>query len=326
MVMLKNISIDQIENVRIGHAQDEVGGTGCTVILCDRGAVTGVDVRGGGPASRESALLNPVAANDGVHAVMLSGGSAFGLDAAGGVMEYLEERDIGFPVGVTKVPIVCESCLFDLRVADYKARPDKKMGYEACVNAEKNSPGQGNVGAGMGATVGKFYGEAGMMKSGLGIYAVSLGDLKVGAVVAVIALGDVYDFETNEKLAGLINPETGEFEDSEEAFYRQYANMVDLFTGNTTIGAVITNAKFTKTEMTKIASMAQNGYARSIRPVHTTADGDSIYAMSVGDIKADINVVGTLAARVMAEAVKSAVLETEGKFGLKASGDMRERL
>ena len=326
MVMLKNISIDQIENVRIGHAQDEVGGTGCTVILCDRGAVTGVDVRGGGPASRESALLNPVAANDGVHAVMLSGGSAFGLDAAGGVMEYLEERDIGFPVGVTKVPIVCESCLFDLRVADYKARPDKKMGYEACVNAEKKCPGQGYVGAGMGATVGKFYGEAGMMKSGLGIYAVSLGDLKVGAVVAVNALGDVYDYETNEKLAGLINPETGEFEDSEEAFYRQYANMVDLFTGNTTIGAVITNAKFTKTEMTKIASMAQNGYARSIRPVHTTADGDSIYAMSVGDIKADINVVGTLAARVMAEAVKSAVLETEGKFGLKASGDMRERL
>lgn len=326
MAMLKNISIDQIENVRIGHAQDEVGGTGCTVILCDRGAVTGVDVRGGGPASRESALLNPVAANDGVHAVMLSGGSAFGLDAAGGVMEYLEERDIGFPVGVTKVPIVCESCLFDLRVADYKARPDKKMGYEACVNAEKNCPGQGNVGAGMGATVGKFYGEAGMMKSGLGIYAVSLGDLKVGAVVAVNALGDVYDYETNEKLAGLINPETGEFEDSEEAFYRQYADMVDLFTGNTTIGAVITNAKFTKTEMTKIASMAQNGYARSIRPVHTTADGDSIYAMSVGDIKADINVVGTLAARVMAEAVKSAVLETEGKFGLKASGDMRERL
>lgn len=321
MNMLKKIPITQIENIKIGHAQDETGGTGCTVIICETGAVTGVDIRGGGPASRESALLNPVAANDGVHAVLLSGGSAFGLDAAGGVMEYLEERNVGFPVGVTKVPIVCESCLFDLRVADFKARPDKKMGYDACVDAEKNSPGQGNVGAGTGATVGKFYGEAGMMKSGLGIYAVSLGELKVGAVVAVNALGDVCDYETNEKLAGLIDPKTGEFTDSEEAFYRAYANMKDLFTGNTTIGAVITNAGFSKTEMTKIASMAQNGYARSIRPVHTTADGDSIYAMSAGGVKADINVVGTLAAKVMAEAVKSAVLEAEGAYGLKAARD-----
>lgn len=321
--MLKKISINEIETIKIGHAQDEAGGTGCTVIICENGAVTGVDIRGGGPASRESALLNPVAANDGVHAVLLSGGSAFGLDAAGGVMEYLESRNVGFPVGVTKVPIVCESCLFDLRVADYMARPDKKMGYEACVNAEKNCPEQGNVGAGTGATVGKFYGEAGMMKSGLGIYAVSLGDLKVAAVVAVNALGDVYDYETNEKLAGLINPETGEFEDSEEAFYKEYANMKDLFTGNTTIGAVITNAGFNKTEMTKIASMAQNGYARSIRPVHTTADGDSIYAMSVGNVKADINVVGTLAAKVMAEAVKSAVLEAKGAYGLKAAGEIQ---
>lgn len=322
--MLKKIEINQIENIKTGHAQDKAGGTGCTVIICEKGGVTGVDIRGGGPASRESALLNPVAANDGIHAVLLSGGSAFGLDAAGGVMEYLEARDIGFPVGVTKVPIVCESCLFDLRLADYKARPDKKMGYEACVNAEKNCPGQGNVGAGTGATVGKFYGEAGMMKSGLGIYAVSLGELKVGAVVAVNALGDVYDYETNEKLAGLINPQTGKFEDSEEAFYKEAAKMKDLFTGNTTIGAVITNGKFNKTEMTKIASMAQNGYARSIRPVHTTADGDSIYAMSVGEVKADINVVGTLAAKVMAEAVKSAVLEAESAYGLKSAREMRK--
>lgn len=327
MTLLKKIPITEIGGIRIGHAQNRKGATGCTVIICESGAVTGVDIRGGGPASRESALLNPLAANNGVHAVLLSGGSAFGLDAAGGVMDYLEQRNVGFPVGVTKVPIVCASCLFDLRLGDYRARPDKKMGYEACLDSERNCPGQGNVGAGTGATVGKFYGESGMMKSGLGICAAALGELKVGAVVAVNAVGDIFDYETNEKLAGLLNPETGEFEDSEEAFYREYAGMKNLFTGtteNTTIGAVITNARFDKTMMTKIAGMAHNGYARSIRPVHTMADGDSIYAMSAGEVEADLNVVGTLAARVMAEAIKAAVLEAEGAYGLKVARDMKK--
>ncbi|MDD3278705.1 MAG: P1 family peptidase [Lachnospiraceae bacterium] len=320
--LLKEIPITDIEHIKIGHAQDYEGATGCTVIISEQGAVTGVDIRGGGPASRECALLNPLAANDGVHAILLSGGSAFGLDAAGGVAKYLEERNIGFPVGVTKVPIVCASSLFDLQLVSHQVRPDGAMGYQACKNAEKNQPLQGNVGAGTGATVGKARGTEGMMKSGLGIYGVQLGELKVGAIVAVNALGDVYDYKTQKKLAGLLDYQTGEFQDTEEVFFSQYAGMKNLFTGNTTIGAILTNAAFTKTEMTKIAGMAHNGYARAIRPVHTTADGDSIYCMGTGEVKADLNVTGMLAARVMAQAIRNAVWESEGMYGLKAARDI----
>ena len=200
---LKEIKINEIENFKIGHADNFEAATGCSVILCEKGAVSGVDIRGGGPASRESALLNPLAANNGIHAVLLSGGSAFGLDAAGGVMKYLEEKGIGFPVGDVRVPIVCESCLYDLGFVTSKVRPDITMCYEACVNAEYNEVCHGNVGAGMGATVGKLLGGQGMMKAGLGVYALQLGELKVGAIVAVNALGDVVDFETGEILAGL---------------------------------------------------------------------------------------------------------------------------
>lgn len=318
---LREISINDIENIKIGNAEDYENATGCTVIICEKGAVTGIDVRGGGPASRETQLLNPVAANEGIHGLLLSGGSAFGLDAAAGIMKYLEDKNVGFPVGETVVPIVCASCLFDLKLVNHKVRPDKEMGYKACLDSEKNIEKNGNYGAGTGATVGKFLGIDQCMKSGLGCYAVQIGDLKVGAIVAVNALGDVYDHKTNKKLAGLMNREKTGFLDTEEEFYRHYEGMNNLFTGNTTIGAIITNAKFSKTEMTKVAAMAQNGFARAIKPVHTTADGDSIYAMSVGEVKADINVVGTLSATVMAEAIKKAVLSTESIYGLKTAGE-----
>lgn len=322
--MLREISITEIESIKIGHAQDMEQATGCTVILCEKGAPTGVDVRGGGPASRESALLNPLAANDGVHGILLSGGSAFGLDAAGGVMRYLAERKIGFPVGDIVVPIVCESCIFDLQLVA-NAHPDQEMAYKACKDAEKNMPAQGNVGAGTGATVGKLLGPAGMMKSGLGIYAAAVGDLKMGAVVAVNALGDIYDYQTNRKLAGLCDPKTGDFLDSEETMYAMQEQLSLTPHANTTIGAVVTNAAFTKTQLAKIAGMAHNGYARSIRPVHTTADGDTIYAMSAGEVRADINVAGTLAARVISEAVKRAVLEAGPVYGLRCAGDLAGR-
>ena len=187
-----------------------------------------------------------------------------------------------------------------------------------------NIPTQGNVGAGTGATVGKLLGPAGMMYSGLGIYAAAVGDLKMGAVVAVNALGDIYDYQTNRKLAGLRDPQTGHFLDSEETMYAMHEQLVLQPHANTTIGVVITNAAFTKTQLTKIAGMAHNGYARCIRPVHTTADGDTIYAMSAGDIKADINVAGTLAARVMSEAIKRAVLEAGPMYGLKCAGESAE--
>ena len=317
--MLKQIQITEIENIRIGHAQDMEHATGCTVIICENGAPAGVDVRGGGPASRETELLRPVADCTGIHALLLSGGSAFGLDAAGGVMEYLEERNIGFDVGVTKVPLVCESCLFDLNVASHRVRPDKKMGYEACIQSEQNKPVMGNVGAGTGASVGKLGGIQTAMKSGLGMYAVQLGDLKIGAIVAVNALGDIYDYKTGKRLAGMRTNDGKDWADSEQVLYKLYNQKKNLFHQNTTIGAIITNAKFDKTHMNKIAAMAQNGYARSIRPVHTTADGDSIYALSVGEIEADLNVTGTLAAQVMAEAIKNAVLEAKPAYGLPAA-------
>lgn len=317
--MLKQIQITEIENIRIGHAQDVENATGCTVIICEKGAPAGVDVRGGGPASRETELLRPVADCTGIHALLLSGGSAFGLDAAGGVMEYLEERNIGFDVGITKVPLVCESCLFDLNVASHRVRPDKKMGYEACIQSEQNQPAMGNVGAGTGASVGKLGGIQTAMKSGLGMYAVQLGDLKIGAIVAVNALGDVYDYETGKRLAGMRTKDGKDWADSEQVLYTLYNQKKNLFHQNTTIGTIVTNAKFDKTHMNKIAAMAQNGYARSIRPVHTTADGDSIYALSVGEIEADLNVTGTLAAQVMAEAIKNAVLEAKPAYGLPAA-------
>lgn len=318
---LKEIPVTAIENIKIGNAQDYENATGCTVVICESGAVAGVDVRGGGPASRETELLNPVAANEGIHALLLSGGSAYGLDAAAGIMEYLEEKNVGFPVGSTVVPIVCASCLFDLELVNHKVRPDKAMGYRVCCDSENSNCSCGNYGVGTGATVGKFFGTERMMKSGLGCYAVQIGKLKVGAIAAVNALGDIYDYKTGKKLAGLLNENKDGFSDTEEEFYKAYEGMNNLFTGNTTIGTIITNGKFTKTEMTKIAAMAQNGLARSIRPVHTSADGDSVYAMSVGDVKADVNVTGTLASTVMAEAIKRAVVRTESMYGYPCAAD-----
>lgn len=320
---LKEIKINEIENFKIGHAQNVEAATGCSVIICEKGAITGVDIRGGGPASRESALLNPLAANNGVHAVLLSGGSAFGLDAAGGVMKYLEERGIGFPVGDVRVPIVCESCLYDLGFVTSKVRPDIAMGYLACENAEKNETLHGNVGAGTGATVGKLFGGKGMMKAGLGVYALQLGELKVGAIVAVNALGDVVDYENGKIIAGLLGDD-GDFLNSEDMLYHFFISMSLQEGANTTIGAIITNAALTKSEMTKVASMTHNAYAKSIQPVHTTADGDSIYAMSCGSVKSDVNVVGTLAVRCMCEAIRDAALSCEGMHGLKCAKDCKE--
>lgn len=320
---MKEISILDMENIKIGNAQNREAGTGCTVILCEQGAPTGLDVRGGGPASRESELLKPTAAAQAIHAVLLSGGSAFGLDAAGGVMQYLEERNIGFDVGITKVPLVCQSCLFDLTVGDFRVRPDQKMGYEACVNAAAGNYRDGNAGAGTGATVGKLHGMDGCMKSGIGSYAVQIGELKVGAVVAVNALGDIYDWKTGKKVAGLLSDDGRTFLNTEEELYKSYTVVENKFVENTTIGVVLTNGKFDKTQLCKIASMTHNGYARAIRPVHTTADGDSIYAMSVGQVAADQDMVGTLAAQVMSEAILRAVGSAESAYGFPAARDRK---
>lgn len=321
---MKEIRITEIENIRIGSAENAEAGTGCTVIIAENGMAAGLDVRGGGPASRESELLKPLATAQEIHAVLLAGGSAFGLDAAGGVMRYLEERGIGFDVGVTKVPLVCESCLFDLAVGDARIRPDQAMGYAACENAQTGNYRDGNYGAGCGATVGKLYGKDFCMKSGIGSYAVQIGELKVGAVVAVNALGDIYDWKTGEKAAGLLAQDKKSFLALDQEMYRSYEVVENRFTGNTTIGAIITNAKFDKSRLCKIAGMAHDGYARAIRPVHSSADGDSIYALSTATIAADLDMVGTLAAEVMAEAILRGVKSAEAAYGLPAWRDLRK--
>jgi L-aminopeptidase/D-esterase-like protein len=320
---MKEILIKDIENIKIGNAENKEAGTGCTVIICENGAPVGLDVRGGGPASRESELLNPVAATEKIHAVLLSGGSAFGLDAAGGVMQYLEEHDIGYDVGITKVPLVCQSCLFDLTVGDPNIRPDKAMGYEVCENAMKNNYMDGNFGAGTGATVGKLYGVDRCMKSGIGSYAVQIGELKIGAIVAVNAFGDIFDSGTGEAIAGLLSEDKKSLRSTVDEMMKSYSIVENKFVTNTTIGIVVTNAEFDKVKLKKIASMTHNGYARSIEPVHTSADGDSIYAMSVGNVKADLDMVGTLSARVMSEAIKRAVLSAESAYGYKAASDLQ---
>lgn len=319
---MQEIKVSDIPGIRIGQAEDLVGGTGVTVIRCDEGMAAGLDVRGGGPASRESELLKPLANAQTIHAVVLSGGSAFGLDAGGGVMQYLEEHGIGFDVGVTKVPLVCQADLFDLTVGDMHARPDKAMGYAACAAAEKGNYQDGCHGAGIGATVGKLHGMADCMKSGIGSYAVKIGDLMVGAIVAVNALGDIYDWKTGKQVAGLLNRERTALLSSANEMYARYDIVENRFVGNTTIGAIMTNGRFTKSDLCKIAGMAHNGYARAIRPVHTSADGDSIYALSVGGVAADRDMVGTLAADVMAEAILRAVAAAESGYGFPALKDL----
>ena len=318
MKPFKEISLHDIKDVRIGHAQDEAHATGCTVIVCEKKAVCGVDVRGGGPASRENQLLNPLMSNDGVNAVLLSGGSAFGLDAAGGVMKYLEEKGRGVKVGDAIVPIVVGSCIFDLSCVSGKVRPDAAMGYAACVDSERNLERNGNVGAGMGATVGKILGASRSMKSGLGCYCVQMGSLQVGAIVAVNAIGDVYEIDSGKELAGLLSKQKDAMISSEVEAVK-LLQLASTFSFNTTIGAVITNANLDKAQMNKVAAMASNGLARTIRPVNTSMDGDSIYALSVGKVKSSPDVVGTIAAYVMGKALTRAVLETEEKYGYKSA-------
>lgn len=318
---IKEISIKDIEGYRIGNAEYAEHMTGVTVILPENGAVTGIDIRGGGPASRESGLLNPLAANDCVNAIVLSGGSAFGLDTASGVMKYLEERNIGFPTAAGVVPIVCASCIFDLNLDNMK-RPDAALGYQACLNAEHFNYKDGCYGAGLGATIGKIAGLDHAMKSGIGSAAFACGELKVGAIVAVNSAGDIYDFTTGKMIAGCYDYQKGQLMNGEDLFYASTAHP-DLFHANTTIGTIVTNAQFNKTQLTKIAGMAHDGMARSINPVHTEFDGDSIYAMANGNIQADINIVGTLAARAFSSAITNAVQSAVSMNSLKTYQDIQ---
>ncbi len=320
---MREISVGDIQPIRIGQSENKAAGTGCTVFLCENGMRAGLDIRGGGPASRESQLLNPLMAAQEIHAIVLAGGSAFGLGAANGVMEYLEEKGIGYDVGVTKVPLVVQSDLFDLTVGDPFIRPDALMGYEAAKNAlEAPNYRDGNYGAGCGATVGKIAGMETCMKTGMGSYAVQIGELKIGAVVALNALGDIFDWKTGEQIAGLLTEDKSAFRSTAELMKSTIKVVDNKFVGNTTIGVVLTNAEFSKTQLCKIASMAQDGYARSIHPVHTSADGDSIYAVSLGHVKADQDLVGTMAAEVVSEAIARAVKNAKSAYGFPSASEL----
>ena len=320
---MKEISIKDIAPLKIGQAENAEAATGCTVFVCENGMRAGLDVRGGGPASRESELLKPLAAAQEIHAIVLAGGSAFGLGTANGVMQCLEERGIGFDVGVTKVPLVAQSDLFDLTVGESFVRPDAAMGYEAaCLALDAPNYKDGNFGAGCGATVGKIGGMETCMKTGIGSYAIQIGELQIGAVVAVNALGDVFDWKTGRQIAGLLTEDKKGFRRTSDVMKSSIRVVENRFTDNTTLGVVVTNADFSKAALCKIAGMAHDGYARSIQPVHTSADGDSIYAVSVGKVAADQDVVGILAAEVVSEAIIRAVLNAESAYGYPASREI----
>ncbi|MDY0391084.1 MAG: P1 family peptidase [Desulfobulbus oligotrophicus] len=322
---MQEIDFSEIEDIQTGHAHNLDAGTGCTVLISEKGVTAGIDVRGGAPATRESDLLHPVNLVEKVHAIILTGGSAFGLDAASGVMQYLEERDIGFDVQVTRVPIVCGAALFDLAVGDHRVRPDREMGYQACRNAADRTCANGSIGAGTGATVGKILGMKRAMKSGLGCYAMQVDALKIGALVVVNCLGDVIDPEIGERLAGLLNEDLNGPADTETVMIRSYASKRDLFAGNTTIGVVVTNAILTKSQATKLASMSHDGYARTMRPAHSMFDGDTVFTMATGQVDADLSTLGLLAARVVEKAIVSAVKNAAPLFGLKCWANFENR-
>jgi L-aminopeptidase/D-esterase-like protein len=320
---MREIPVTDVGPIFIGQTEDSQAATGCTVLIAPQGMHAGLDVRGGGPASRETFLLNPLTAAQSIHAIVLAGGSAFGLGCADGVLDVLERRGIGFEVGPTRVPLVAQSDLFDLTVADPNVRPDAAMGREAALLAlDAPNYRDGNYGAGCGATVGKLAGMECCMKTGIGSYALELGPLQIGAVVALNALGDVFDWRTGKKIAGLLTEDKTSFRDSDELLYSSIAKVENRFVENTTLAVVMTNAAFDKARLCKIAGMAHDGYARSIRPVHTSADGDSIYAVSLGTLEADQDLVGTLAAQVVCEAIKRAVYSARSAYGFPAAADL----
>ena len=323
--LMKEIPITAFPGIRIGQVENAEAGTGCTVFLCPEGMRAGLDVRGGGPASRDSQLLNPLMAAERVHGILLGGGSAYGLGASDGVMRYLEEKRIGLAVGDMIVPLVCQSDIFDLTVGDGNVRPDPAMGYEAARQAmEAPNFRDGNFGAGCGATVGKTAGMEHCMKSGIGSFAIRLGDLMIGAVAVVNALGEIRDPDNGVQIAGVRNGENS-------GFLSTLDLMAESAEGNgepgrpaenTTISVLMTNGRFEKAALCKLAGIAHDGYARAIRPVHLSMDGDSIYAVSLGIVPADMDLVGALGAEVMSRAIVRGVTSAEQAYGYPAARDL----
>jgi L-aminopeptidase/D-esterase-like protein len=317
-----NTTLTAVPGVKVGHAQNEEALTGCTVIVCESGATGGVDQRGGAPGTRETDLLRPVHLVENVHAILLTGGSAYGLDAAGGVMKYLEERRIGFNVGATVVPIVPAAVIFDLTLGRPDVRPDAAMGYAACISASTEPVVEGNVGVGTGATVGKVMGHTACTKSGLGTAHLLRPDgLKVYTLVVVNAFGDIVDGD-GKVLAGARTAEGG-FLDT-ESFLAGETGFGEATTpgANTTLGIIVTNARLSKTDVNWVAQRGHNGLARSIIPSHTKLDGDLIFAAATGEVETSADLVGIVGARLMAQAVRNAARAAVSVAGIPACRDL----
>ncbi|MBP6902397.1 MAG: P1 family peptidase [Burkholderiaceae bacterium] len=317
-------AITDIPGLKLGHFTDARRPTGCSVLLCEAGAVAGVDVRGAAPGTRETDLLHPLATLETVHALLLTGGSAFGLDAAGGVMRWLDERGHGVPVGPARVPIVPAAVLFDLWVGDASIRPDAAAGYAACEAASTAHPAQGSVGAGAGATVGKLFGIQHAMKGGIGTAAIRVGAVTVAALIAVNAIGDVVDPAGGRVIAGARDDSGQRPLDIVAALCdgQLPASLMDGMA--TTIGIVATDARLSKAQANKLASMAHDGLARSINPVHTATDGDALFALATGGSgrTPHLSVLGALAAEVTARAVLNAVRAASGLPGIPSAREL----
>lgn len=302
--------LTDIPGIRVGHASDLEALTGCTAILCDGGAVAGYDIRGSATGTEEFEVMNPQHITSQIHAVVLAGGSAFGLEAASGVRKYLESKGIGFSTGFARVPIVPSAILYDLGIGKANVRPTREMGEAAAAAASDGPVAEGAVGAGTGAVVGKLFGMKQAMKSGVGSLTVTLGDLNprvmVSSIAAVNAFGDVVDPDTGKIIAGArMAPDSRDFVNTAQAVRKGLRQTSGV--GNTTLVVVATNARLTKVQATKLAQMAQHGMIRSIRPVHTMVDGDLIIALSLGNETADLNALGIAAAESVAGSIVRAV-------------------
>ena len=315
-------AITDIPGIEVGHYTDIEAVTGCTVILCKTGATAGVDIRGSAPGTRETDLLRPMNLVEKIHAILLSGGSAFGLDAAAGVMRYLEERGFGHQTSTCKVPIVSAAILFDLNTGNSKIRPGAEEGYKACLAATCQEVSEGCVGAGTGATVGKTLGIDRATKSGLGTASLEIVDgIIVAALMVVNAIGDVIDPETHKIMAGPRHSQKKSFLNSIELMKQGRIEESPLLS-NTTLGVVATNASLNKEQVNKVAQMAQDGIARAINPSHTMHDGDTIFVLSLGEKTGDVSVIGSLAAEVVSTAIIRAVLQAKAVAGIPAAKDM----
>ncbi len=303
-------AITDVAGIEVGHFTDPRRPTGCSVVIAREGAVAGVDVRGAAPGTRETDLLAPGNLVEQVHAIMLAGGSAWGLEAATGAVRWLEEHGVGLDVGVGRLPLVPAAVLFDLHVGDMKVRPDAAAGYAACAAATHEPPAEGNVGAGAGAVVGKMFGLQHAMKGGVGTASVTVAGVTVGALIACNAVGDVVDPDTGRPLAGARAADGLTLRDTRHALLRGEPPHPLLAGSNTTIGVIATDARLTKVQAQRLAVASHDGLARSINPVHTMSDGDTLFTLSTGHVPhhPGMMVLATMAAEAVARATVRAVL------------------